>query len=490
MKLQLRIVLRGSAAVAVVAAATFLSLAVSANAVTAGFIYLLAILWLSVWQGFIAGAIGSVLATGAFNYFFFAPVGTLEIDDPENWISLVCFLIAATVASRLVVRERERAAEAEARQREITALYELCLDLFTAGGKPGGLDAATSRALRTIGAQGGGLVLPDDGEGGDARLIGRPKDLEVHQLLDRSGATAAAAADDTGAPAAGWRNVRIPVPIEGRPSGALIAYGTRADQATLESVARLVGLALERERLLREQAKLGALAASESLKSSILRAVSHDLTTPITAILLSLDALRRETASGSGGRHAVEQVIEETSRLSRRVQNLLSLARLEAAGAGPRREPTPPADLFRAARENLGPIAAHRRFDARVAEECPDLDVDPSLALEIVVNLIENADRASPPSEPIEMVAAPHPTDPSRVRLEILDRGRGLPPAPPADGDVEGLPGKGLGLEIARSFAAAHGGVLTLTAREGGGARARVDLPAAHVAGTSSGGRT
>src|SRR5881628_2468128 len=146
---------RGLATVAVVGAATLFSLVTGANAVTAGFIYLVAVLGLAVWQGFVAGTIGSLLGTACFNFFFFPPIGTFHVADPQNWVSLGCFLIATTIASRLVVRERERAAESESRRREIAALYDLCVDLFTASTKRGGLDAATNRALRTIGAHGG-----------------------------------------------------------------------------------------------------------------------------------------------------------------------------------------------------------------------------------------------------------------------------------------------------------------------------------------------
>jgi signal transduction histidine kinase len=114
--------------------------------------------------------------------------------------------------------------------------------------------------------------------------------------------------------------------------------------------------------------------------------------------------------------------------------------------------------------------------------------VDPALALEILVNLIENAHRASPERESIELVADVNPTHPGQVRLEVLDRGGGLAaealrlgardaaPSTVSSGD---LPRKGLGLEIARSFARAHGGRVELHAREGGGMRASIDLPAA-----------
>jgi K+-sensing histidine kinase KdpD len=148
------------------------------------------------------------------------------------------------------------------------------------------------------------------------------------------------------------------------------------------------------------------------------------------------------------------------------------MARLESGMVQPRREPTPAADLFRAARENL-PLLRPMRI--QVADECPDLNVDPSLVLEILVNLIENADRASPAGEAIELHATVHPADSTLARIEILDRGEGL-------GDAGDTPRRGLGLQIARAFAEAHGGRVELSAREGGGTRAMIDLPAAAMA--------
>jgi two-component system sensor histidine kinase KdpD len=159
------------------------------------------------------------------------------------------------------------------------------------------------------------------------------------------------------------------------------------------------------------------------------------------------------------------------------------MARLEAGKARPRSEPTPPADLFRAARENLPLVFQSRPVTVHVDVDCPDANVDPSLALEILVNLIENAHRVSPPDAPLELVARAHPLDPAQVRLEVLDRGPGLP-AGVADVDGKLLAGAtndvgGLGLEIARSLAAANGGSLGITPREGGGTVARIDVPAA-----------
>jgi two-component system sensor histidine kinase KdpD len=104
-----------------------------------------------------------------------------------------------------------------------------------------------------------------------------------------------------------------------------------------------------------------------------------------------------------------------------------------------------------------------------VAADCPDAQVDPSLALEILVNLVENAHRASPHGTPIELVAEPAG---ERVRLEVRDRGRGVA----ADSDIVQ---RGLGLEIARGLTTASNGTFALENRDGGGAVARVELPAA-----------
>src|SRR3954453_23952298 len=195
---------------------------------------------------------------------------------------------------------------------------------------------------------------------------------------------------------------------------------------------------------------------------------------------IGTESIRRRAGADSDLLDDVTAIAEETSRLRRRIDNLLSMARLEAGKTKPHREPTPPADLFRAARENLPMVPMTVHVDA----DCPDANVDPSLALEILVNLVENAHRVSPAGAAIELIAHQHPLDAGKLRIEILDRGPGLPPGVvDADGNVAtvttDLAQRGLGLEIARSLAAANGGSIGLAPRPGGGTIARVDLPVA-----------
>jgi K+-sensing histidine kinase KdpD len=255
----------------------------------------------------------------------------------------------------------------------------------------------------------------------------------------------------------------------------------RAEQRRKE----LEVLSAEREKLIAAQAHMQALRESETLKTSLLRAISHDLSTPLTAITIHTQALRRKGGHDDDLKEAVSGIADQTSRLHRRIDNLLAMARLEAGKAKPRPEPTPPADLFHAVRENLPLVFQSRLVTIRVDDDCPDAYVDPSLALEVLVNLIENAHRASPHGESLELVAGAHPQGGSRVRIAVLDRGPGLP-AGLADAEGHVLPGAmsdvaGLGLEIARSLAAANGGSLCITQRPGGGTAACLDVPAAPI---------
>jgi K+-sensing histidine kinase KdpD len=262
----------------------------------------------------------------------------------------------------------------------------------------------------------------------------------------------------------------------------------RAEQRRNE----LETLYVEREKFIEDNAHLEALRESETLKTSLLRAISHDLTTPLTAITIHTESLRRKADVDAELREAVAGISGETGRLRRRIDNLLSMARLEAGKTKPRREPTPPADLFHAVRENLPLVFQSRPVSVQVEEDCPDANVDPSLALEILVNLIENAHRVSRPDAPLDLRARPHPVDPLLVRIEVLDRGPGLPSGV-ADADGNLLAGattdvaqRGLGLEIARSLALANGGTIGITPREGGGTIARLDVPAAPLPVTLS----
>ena len=264
------------AATAAIALVTVGGRVAGLNATAVGFVYLIVVLFVSVWGDLLVGTVSSVVAALCYNFFFFAPLYTFIIAEPANWFALAAFLISSVTVNRLVVAARTLAQKAEQRRNEIETL------------------------------------------------------------------------------------------------------------------------SAEREHFIEQHAHMEALRESEALKTSLLRAISHDLTTPITAVSIRTESLRRRAGDDRDLRDDVDAIAEETSRLRRRIDNLLAMARLEAGKAKPRREPTPPADLFRAARENLPLVFVARPVPVHVDADCPDADVDPSLALEILVNLLENAHRVSP----------------------------------------------------------------------------------------------
>ena len=456
--------------------------AMQLNANTVGFAFLIVVLATSIRGGLLGGMAASVIVTLCYNYFFFPPLYNFTIHEPSNWVALAAFLATSVTVSRLVIAARVQAERAEQRRNELASLYGLSVELFTATNRVGALGEAAGRALTLLGAREGGLVLFDGSPYRQNVIwwVGDKPD-EIEDLIAGVGRHK----EPLEFPSPLGRDVYLPLLVGGKTTGALVARGTDASLPALVSAARLVGLAVERERFIEENAHLEALRESETLKTSLLRAISHDLTTPLTAITIHTESLRRSAASHDELTLPVAGISDETARLRRRIDNLLAMARLEAGKSKPRREPTPPADLFHAVRENLPLVFQARPVSIHVEDDCPDANVDPVLALEILVNLIENAHRVSPPGALLELTARIHPLDRTQVRIEVLDRGPGVP-AGIADGDGNLLAGatsdvaqRGLGLEIARSLATANGGSIGIAPRTGGGAIARLDVQSA-----------
>jgi len=475
-----------------VALLTAVALRAGANAPTAGFLYLVLVLGLATWSGWQAGVVASVTATGCYNFYFLPPLGTLVISEPANWVALFAFLTATIVSSRLVVNARRQAEAADLRRREVEILYELCFSLFAASQRSGGLGEAAARTLGVLGARSGMLFL--DGSVPVSVIGGEEPAVDEAALAQARVLRSLVVTRDS-------NEVYIPLLVGGALGGVLLARGAAASRKVLESAGRRLALALERERLLAEATHLEAMRESDALKTSLLRAVSHDLRTPLTAMQLGLEGLGREVAGRPAAEAALREVAREQERLTRRIDNLLSLARLEAGVARPHPEDVAPGALFRAARESLALILAGRPVMVEVARDCPDLWADPSLTLEIVVNLLENAARAAPETGPdasLELAAVADPQagtkKTNRFRLEVRDRGPGVPAAvkklvqgvflPGIGGESPGSGDSrsgGLGLRIAASLAAANGGTLQLLDRPGGGSIARLTLPAADL---------
>ncbi|HEY6066367.1 MAG TPA: DUF4118 domain-containing protein [Thermoanaerobaculia bacterium] len=476
-------VLAGVEVVVSLALVTFFGKLARLNLPTAGFLFLLAVLFVASRRPLPFGTAAAVGATLCYNFFFFPPTHTLLVADPANWVALGAFLATSLLANRMLVRERRQAEEARASRREVEILYDLSVDLLRSGGETGRPGAAAGRAIRAIGARSGGVILfgasPQHQE--ILEWVGDPPTAEVEDAAAGVGRHH----QPTEIPSRFGGDAYFPLTIGGKTGGVLVVRGAPATRRALESLATLLSFAIERERFVDERARVAALRESNELKTSLFQAISHDLNSPLTVLSVEIQALARKGGSHPDAAEHIAVVREEIAKLHRRIENLLSLARFEAGTANPRAEPTPAADLFRSARESLAAIVPSRPIRAEVGADVPELLVDPSLALEIVVNLVENAHRASPPGEPVDLRAIASPEAAERVWVEVLDRGPGFSPAQEMAIRRVSLPdaeSRGLGIPLARTLAALSGGSLEWFPRPGGGTVARLDVPAAVIA--------
>jgi len=283
-----------ASAIAAIAVVTFTGRALDLNPPTVGFLFLIVVVFVSVWGDLLVGTISSIVATICYNFFFFPPLYTFTIEQPANWVALAAFLISSVTVNRLVVAARVLAQKAEQRRNEIETLYALSVDLFAATNRVGVLGEAAGRALQLLGARGGGLVL-FDGSTYRQNVVSwsGEKPDEMEDLIAGVGRHK----EPLELPSPLGRDVYLPLFVGGNPTGVLVARGTSASKKALESAARLVALAVEREHFIEENAHMQALRESEALKTSLLRAISHDLTTPITAVTIRTESPRRAAAA-------------------------------------------------------------------------------------------------------------------------------------------------------------------------------------------------
>jgi two-component system sensor histidine kinase KdpD len=260
----------------------------------------------------------------------------------------------------------------------------------------------------------------------------------------------------------------------------------RAEEAEA-ALQALRELTEERERLAAEALEAEALRRSDAMKTAVLRAVSHDLRSPLMAILTSAGALAHDelALAQEDRRELVETILGEAERLDRVVSNLLDLSRLQAGAAAPEPGDWPVDDLVLQA---LDGIEAGSRVEVVLPEDdLPQVHADIHQAERVVANLVENALRYSPADEPVRVQVR---QTGSEVLVRVVDHGPGIPSGE-ADRIFEPFQrgslrtstrGAGLGLAIARGFAEANGGRVWVESHQGQGATFVLALPLARGA--------
>ncbi len=437
------------AAVVVVTAAIAL-LEHAVPVLSLGVLYVFAVLPISVAYGLRYALAVSVASMLAFNWFFLPPVHTFTIRQGENWLALVVYLGTAVVVSELAARSRRRAQAAEQRERESTLLASLATELLRGRGLEEELGEIGDRAADALGVEQARIEL------GESRR-----------------------------PPAG--QAPYPLEVAGRAVGTIYTSeeaqpNLLARQRFLPALAALLAVAADRERLEHEAEQAEQLRRLDLAKTALLRAVSHDLRSPLTGISTAIGALRSDNVSLSEADRAelLETIDLDAGRLSRLVDDLLDLSRLEAGAAAPAREVWALDDLVRDAVTALG---ARGRVD--VAGEAPLVDVDAGQIQRVLANLIDNALKFSPAGAPVHVrVAATR----KEAIVRVTDLGPGLDEdqlervfEPFYRGGDAARSGAGLGLAIARGFAEANDGRVWAESRRGQGASFALALPVVEV---------
>ena len=430
-------------ALALVAAETLLlyPLGEIAAPVSLGVVYLLGVLLVSIVWGAALGIGTSLVSAAAFNLFHLPPTGGFTVAEPENWVALAVFLVVAVAASSVAEAARRRAQEAMQRGREADLAAELSRVLLGAPDLTAALGPAAQRIAQAFGLASCGLVL------GAAEGDERTSALALARDRERLG------------------TLLVPRASE------------RAVAAVRPGLEALLAAALEREALTREVVETRALRRSDEIKTAVLRAVSHDLRSPLTAIVTSAEALASPGLREDERRELAAGVTAEGTRLAGLIDKLLELSRLQAGAAEPRRDWCSIEEVLREAAASAGLGPDRVRFG--VDRDLPLILADAAQLERAFANLLENAARYSG-DQPISVRAR---VSGGRLLVRVVDRGPGIAPAdqerifePFVRGDG-GARGSGLGLAIVRGFVEANGGRVHVESLPGQGASFVVALP-------------
>jgi two-component system sensor histidine kinase KdpD len=252
----------------------------------------------------------------------------------------------------------------------------------------------------------------------------------------------------------------------------------------LETFASQTALALERARLAEEAEQAQVHAETERLRNSLLSSVSHDLRTPLASITGAASTLLEGEArlDAATRRDLLEALHEEADRLNRLVQNLLEMTRLEAGALQPQTEWHSVEEVVGAALGRFGKALAQRVVSTRIPAELPLVAMDDVLIEQVLINLVDNVLKYTPPGSPVEVTAE---DTGSAVVVEVADRGPGLAPGEERrifekfhrTDPHPSARGAGLGLAICRGIVQAHGGRIWAENRPGGGVAIRFTLP-------------
>ncbi|GAB3239187.1 sensor histidine kinase [Kineosporia babensis] len=421
-------------------------------------LYLAAVVLVALVGGLWPALVAVLLGTFMLNFFFTPPFHGVAIASGENVLALAVFLVVAIAVSATVDRAARRTREAASAQAEAETLSTLAGNVLR-GAEP--LPALLDQLLETFGFNGATLLhrRPDAAPSPDIQ-----HDAEAWEVV-------ASVGKSLSTPGEGDAEVLVDEQV----SLVLCGHPLAAeDRRVVQAFANQAVVAMRQQQLSEQAAAAGPLAEVDRMRTALLSAVSHDLRTPLASAKAAIGGLRAPGVEFSADDQAelLASVEESLDRLTRLVDNLLDMSRLQAGALAMHPQPTSIAETVAMALDEIGPPG--REIEVHLPEEFLEVTGDPVLIERVLVNLLRNALRYSPPGRPPMIVVSAHA---GKVETRVIDRGPGIPAEMWDDvflpfqrfGDRDNGTGVGLGLALSRGLTEAMGGSLTPDTTPGGG---------------------
>ena len=451
--------------------------------------FLLAVVIVAVRFGRGPAVMAAFLSVAAFDFFYVPPRFTFNVSDAQYLLTFAVMLVVALVIGQLTAGLKFQARVATLREARVGALYEMSRDLSGALMAEQIAEIA-ARFLQSEFEARAGLMVADlqDHVAQPLPLPNLPAGIDrgVAQWAFDHGEPAGYGTDTLPGSPVLYLPLKAPMRLRGvlaiEPKNPARLVGPE-QRRLLDTCASLLAISLERIHYVDVAQSTTVQMESERLRNSLLAAISHDLRTPLAALVGMAESLAMTEPPPSAAQVEIVGAIGEAARrMNSLVSNLLDMARLQSGPVQLNRQWQPLEEVVGSALKAMSGTLDPKRVSVSLPQDLPLVHIDAALIERVLCNLLENAAKYTPPGSPIEIGAA---TSDERVIVTVDDHGPGLPKGREEAifekferGRKEGAtPGVGLGLAICAAIIEAHGGSIRGATRPQGGTRFTFELP-------------
>lgn len=441
-------------------------------------------------KGYLWGILASVISILLFNWFFTEPYFTLKVDDPTYLITFAIMALTAIFTSALTTKAKQSAEEARERENESNALYRVTNHLTDAEDMEAIAEVTVHSVSEVLGCPSAFIGFDEQGtpestftqRREDGSIIRRELDgaEELRRRMELLHGSVEVTERDYDFPIYGKAAILAVLRIPREAGEAITPSQTRMLHSIMESAA----LALERLRSLRAQAKSREETTQERYRANLLRAISHDIRTPLSGMMGTSEILMSKTEQTDPRYAMARDIYTDALWLHGLVENILNLTKLQDGRLTLVKQPEAVEEVIAAALM----VMEKRLPDRTVQVEIPDnvviVPMDAKLISQVLVNLLDNAAKHTPIDAEISISVV---SERESVRITVADRGSGIPERDlpyifqmfytTAGKSPDAKRGVGLGLAICQSIVEAHGGSIRAENRKGGGAAFIFTLP-------------